>query len=71
MVKLDTAATCRKLGPHALDPSVHLLRLPKPKRKNNKEDLKLVLDQANATMAWIKSIRFIVPEEQWSAKLHR
>ncbi|CAM9482983.1 unnamed protein product [Ectocarpus sp. 13 AM-2016] len=45
------------------------LRLPKEKRKNVKQDTQGVLDQAEETMKWIETVRFIVPREEWSTKL--
>lgn len=45
------------------------ISLPKEKRKNVKQDTQSVLEQAEETMKWIETVRFIVPREEWSTKL--
>ena len=52
-------------------PCVRFTRLPNEKRKNVKEDTSVVLEQAKQTMYWIENIRFVVPDEQWSAELRK
>ena len=47
------------------------VRLPVAKRTTVKEDTAAVLDQAERTMRWIETIRFIVPREEWSSQLEK
>ena len=47
------------------------VRRPPAKRQSVKEDTDAVLDQAEKTMRWIETIRFIVPQEEWSTRLEQ
>eukprot|EP00903_Cladosiphon_okamuranus_P009540 g9087.t1 len=46
-------------------------RLPPAKRTNFKDETEAVLEQAENTMRWIETIRFIVPREEWSTQLEK
>lgn len=45
------------------------ISLPREKRKNVKDDTQMVLDQAVETLKWIDTVRFVLPEGEWSTDL--